>query len=85
MLTPVVIYPGESGREYEYWIYPLDNDFADEPGNFGFALEWKPGRWEVLYFGQSDSLRDCEADSDAKSAALAKGGNPRSGSRQSGR
>jgi hypothetical protein len=74
MLIPVVIYPGESGREYEYWIYPLDNEFADEPGNFAFALEWKPGHWESLYFGQGDSLRDCcTRESDIKSAAIAKG------------
>lgn len=51
-----VLWPGQSGKEYKYWIYPIGTTFTDKAGNYVFAKETSPGRWSPVYIGQTNSL-----------------------------
>ena len=51
-------WPGVSGREYKYWIYPIDTNFKDEPGNYIFAKRTASGQWTPVYIGETQSLRE---------------------------
>ena len=56
--TPTIMWPGASGKEYRYWIYPIGTTFEDTPGNYLFAKESSPGRWTPIYIGETESLSD---------------------------
>lgn len=53
-----VIWPGKSGNEYRYWVFPLATNFAQAPGNYIFAKEIEPGKWVPVYIGQASDLAD---------------------------
>jgi predicted GIY-YIG superfamily endonuclease len=54
--TQTFQWSGKSGKEYKYWIYPINTEFKDSPGNYIFAKEAKPGHWSPVYIGQTNSL-----------------------------
>lgn len=54
--TQTINWPGQSGKEYTYWIYPAGASFKDAPGNYIYAKQTKPGYWSPLYIGQTNSL-----------------------------
>jgi predicted GIY-YIG superfamily endonuclease len=54
--TPTIMWPGLSGKEYKYWIYPMAPSLKEEPGNYIFAGESKPGYWTPCYIGQTENL-----------------------------
>jgi hypothetical protein len=57
MAEPLIImWHGLSGKEYKYWIYPIGTSFKEEPGNYIFAKETKPGHWSPCYIGQTENL-----------------------------
>ncbi|MBI3162526.1 MAG: GIY-YIG nuclease family protein [Chloroflexi bacterium] len=58
MNPETVIYEGKSGKNYEYWIYPIDTLFMDIPGNYVFAKETSPKRWRPIYIGQTSNLQN---------------------------
>jgi len=49
---------GVSGKKYEYDIYPISNDLIDVPGNYIFAWESLPHRWQAICIGETESLKD---------------------------
>lgn len=51
-------WPGNSGKQYKYWIYKLSRNFAKEPGNYIFAIETEPGLWVPVYIGQTEDLSE---------------------------
>ncbi len=51
-------WPGKSGTQYKYWIYPIGTSFKERPGNYVFAKETKPGSWSPCYIGQTDNLNE---------------------------
>ncbi len=51
-------WPGKSGTEYQYWIYPIDTTFKEAGGNYIFARETNPGFWSPCYIGQTKNLSD---------------------------
>lgn len=62
-----IMWPGRSGREYWYAIYPRHWRFgARQPGNYIYAVESAPSRLLPLYIGQTDDLnrRLLEQDSE---------------------
>lgn len=63
-MADTIIWPGTSGKEYTYWIFPIGTSFKDEPGNYIFAKETSPGRWAPIYIGETGSLRDRLGDHD---------------------
>jgi hypothetical protein len=58
MAEKIIMWPGASGKEYKYWIFPMNTSFNDEPGNYIFAKETSPGKWSPIYIGETDSLKD---------------------------
>ena len=53
---PDIRWTGESGKKYDYWIYPIDEQFPEVPGNYIFAKETKPRTWRPIYIGQTKNL-----------------------------
>ena len=49
-------WPGQSGKTYRYWIYPIGTSFKEVGGNYIFAKEARPGSWIPVYVGQSKNL-----------------------------
>jgi predicted GIY-YIG superfamily endonuclease len=50
-------WPGESGTEYVYFIYPRGTRFDDgQPGNYIHVIETSPNRFKPVYIGQTNDL-----------------------------
>jgi hypothetical protein len=58
MSERIIMWSGASGNKYKYWIYPINTNFKDSPGNYIFAKETSPERWSPIYIGETDNLRD---------------------------
>lgn len=54
--TQTINWPGVSGREYLYYIYPIGSSFKKVPGNYIFAKQTNPGYWTPCYIGQTKNL-----------------------------
>jgi hypothetical protein len=54
--APFLNWPGESGKEYRYEIYPLDVPLRAVPGNFIYAKECDGGYWVPVFIGQTRDL-----------------------------
>jgi len=52
----IIMWPGASGKEYKYWIYPIGTAFKAVPGNYIFAKQTKPNTWTPVYVGETDNL-----------------------------
>jgi hypothetical protein len=59
MSTPGVTWRGASGKEYAYWVYPIQSLLDDVPGNFVCARLEDTGEWVPVYVGQTSRLRRC--------------------------
>ena len=55
-----ILWEGQSGVKYAYWICPLDSSWKQAPANYIFARETSPGsnRWIPVYIGQTGNLAD---------------------------
>ncbi|MFA5293773.1 MAG: GIY-YIG nuclease family protein [Phycisphaerae bacterium] len=51
-----ILWPGLSGKEYKYGIYPIGTSFKKEPGNYIFAKQNTQGYWTPCYIGQTENL-----------------------------
>ena len=51
-----VNWPGQSGAEYQYEIYPLDTPLPPLPGNYIYAMQDENGCWIPLYVAQTRDL-----------------------------
>lgn len=71
--APQITWPGQSGRTYDYAIYPIGTAFVDKPGNYLYARQSSAGRWQPTYIGQTSSLRDRLADHERESCAKRNG------------
>ncbi len=49
---------GASGKEYLYDIYPINTDWNDVSGNYIFAKEPSPHKWQAVYIGETESFKD---------------------------
>jgi len=58
MAEQTILWPGDSGKKYQYWIHPMGTVLKDSPGNYIFAKESSPGRWSPVYIGETDSLKN---------------------------
>ena len=48
---------GASGRSYEYEVYPVSTLFIEVPANYIFT-KIVDGRYQPLYIGQTDNLKE---------------------------
>jgi hypothetical protein len=53
-----IFWPGITGEEYKYCIYPIGTSFDPVPGNYIFARETGPQTWTAVYVGETDNLDD---------------------------
>ncbi|MCH8010076.1 MAG: hypothetical protein IIC91_14575 [Chloroflexi bacterium] len=58
MQEKTIIWDGASGKKYRYWIGPIDSTFKEEPGNYVFVREVRPGVYEAIYAGEAGDLAD---------------------------
>ena len=49
---------GNSGKTYQYWIYPIGTSFKPEPGNYIYAKYGGSLGWVAAYVGQTGNLRE---------------------------
>ena len=56
--TQTIQWPGQSGSEYKYWIYPIGTGFKEVPGNYIFAKETRPNTWTPIYIGETGDLSE---------------------------
>ena len=55
--SPTLInWPGQSGKEYQYEVYPLDASFQALPGNYLYAAQAEDGSWIPIYVAQTRDL-----------------------------
>ncbi len=54
--VPTINWPGQSGFEYLYEVYPIGTLFKESPGNYMFAKQTSPGYWVPCYVGQTENL-----------------------------
>ena len=49
-------WPGQSGKEYQYQIYPLGTAFKPLPGIYIYAKQLMDGDWSPIYIAQTRDL-----------------------------
>ena len=54
--SPFLNWPGQSGKEYQYEILPIDTAFKPLPGNFIYAKQSEDGSWVPVYIAQTRDL-----------------------------
>lgn len=54
--SSTVNWPGQSGKEYPYEIYPLDTVFKPLPGNYIYAGQAEDGTWVPIYIAQTRDM-----------------------------
>lgn len=52
----MISWPGQSGKEYQYEIFPIDAAFRPLPGNFIYAGQSEDGRWVPVYIAQTRDM-----------------------------
>ena len=55
---PTIEWPGKKGQSYTYYIFPIDTNFDQNPGNYVFAKETSPRRWTPVYIGETSDLSE---------------------------
>ncbi len=69
----VVKWPGQSGKEYSYWVYAINTGFQSSPGNFIYARQTGDGRWFPIYIAQTRDLHQRLEGHVSAADAMAKG------------
>lgn len=54
--SPSVSWPGQSGAEYQYEVFPIDTEFRPLPGNYIYAGRSEDGQWVPLYIAQTRDM-----------------------------
>ena len=51
-------WPGKSGAEYKYWIYPIDTTHRKIAGNYVFAEKMRSGKFRAIYIGETGDMSE---------------------------
>ena len=54
--SDAVSWPGQSGTEYQYVVYPIDTAFPPIPGGYIYAQQSEDGQWIPLYIAQTRDM-----------------------------
>lgn len=74
MSTLTIRWDGISGKEYTYYIYPIDSfNPKVEGGNYIFGKETKPGSHQPVYVGQTNDLKERLGDPEKEACAKRNG------------
>jgi hypothetical protein len=71
--SPYIHWRGESGKEYQYEICPLEAAFRPLPGNYIYAGQAEDGSWVPIYIAQTRDLRQRLEGHVTAEDAMAKG------------
>ena len=74
MAEKTIMWPGASGKEYNYWIYPIGTTFKESPGNYIFAKETSSDRYSPIYIGETENLEERLANHEKMSCVKRHGG-----------
>lgn len=66
-------WPGQSGKEYPYKIFPIGTVFRAEPGNYILAMQDEAGGWTPLYIAQTRDLHQRAEGSEKQEHAVQQG------------
>ena len=56
METDLMVWPGFSGKDYEFWVYSVRQAFSPYGAVFIYASWQKSGGFEMLYINQTDRM-----------------------------
>ena len=48
--TETIDWTGQTGTKYRFWIHPIGTTFKAVPGNYIFARETEPNRYQPIYW-----------------------------------
>lgn len=71
--TQTINWPGQAGKEYTYWIYPIGTSFKEAAGNYIYAKQTTLGYWSPVYIGQTNSLSTRLANHEKEAGARRNG------------
>ena len=71
--APTIKWNGQSGTEYQYWIYPIGTNFKKEAGNYIFAKQTTQNHWSPCYIGQTENLDERLEDHEKETCAKRNG------------
>jgi len=71
--APIIKWPGQSGKEYEYSIHPIETSFPKKPGNYVFAKKTEANKWSPCYIGQTKNLDERLDDHEKEECAIRNG------------
>ncbi len=54
--SALISWPGQSGKQYQYEVFPLDAGFQSLPGNYIYAKQAEDGTWIPVYIAQTRDL-----------------------------
>ena len=54
--SALINWPGQSGKNYQYEIFPIDSSFQSLPGNYIYAGQTEDGNWVPIYIAQTRDL-----------------------------
>jgi hypothetical protein len=55
-VSALINWPGQSGKSYQYEVYPFDSAFQPLPGNYIYARQAEDGSWFPIYIAQTRDL-----------------------------
>ena len=56
--APTILWEGQSGEKYKYYIYRLDATHNAVPANYIFAKETRPSFWKPIYIGETEDISE---------------------------
>jgi hypothetical protein len=54
--STMINWEGQSGKQYQYEIFPIDTAFRPLPGNFVYAQQAEDGSWVPIYIAQTRDM-----------------------------
>ena len=55
-LSSFINWPGQSGQQYPFEVFPLDAAFRPLPANFVYARQDEAGSWVPIYIAQTRDM-----------------------------
>jgi len=57
-MAEAILFKGDSGKEYKYWIYDLDDTHDAAPANYIFVKETKTNYYTPIYIGETEDISE---------------------------
>ena len=57
-MAETILWKGDSGEEYKYWIYDLDDTHDAVPANYIFVKETKTNFYAPIYIGETEDISE---------------------------